>query len=103
LFIIFGFSTSSFYTRVFSASLIICSVTGGIFSSVVSFGFSSDWLVLFKVISKSPLETLSPILTFTLSTSPSEIEGTSTLDLSLSKVTIESFFFILSPFLLEFL
>ena len=28
---------------------------------------------------------------------PSTVEGTSTLDLSLSKVTIESFFFILSP------
>ena len=93
MFIVFGFSTSSFNTRVFSASFIICSVTGGIFSSVVSFGFSSDWAVLFKVISKSPLETLSPILTFTFSTTPSEIEGTSTLDLSLSKVTIESFFF----------
>ena len=72
----------------------IFSVTGGIFSSVVSFGFSSDWLVLFKVISKSPFETLSPILIFTFSTVPSAVEGTSTLDLSLSKVAIESFFLI---------
>ena len=42
------------------------------------------------------METLSPTLTLTLSTVPSYVEGTSTLDLSLSKVTIESFFFILS-------
>ena len=90
MFIIFGFSTSSFKTNVFSASLIICSVTGGIFSSLVSFSFSSGWPVIFKVISKSPFETLSPIFTFTFATTPSEVEGTSTLDLSLSKVTIES-------------
>ena len=45
----------------------------------------------------SPFETLSPIFTLIFSTVPSSVEGTSTLDLSLSKVTIESFFFILSP------
>ena len=53
--------------------------------------------MLVKVISKSPFDTLSPILTFTFSITPSKVEGTSTLDLSLSRVTTESFFFILSP------
>ena len=48
--------------------------------------------VIFNI--KSPLETLSPTLTSTLSTFPATVEGISTLDLSLSIVTIGSFYFI---------
>ena len=44
-----------------------------------------------RLSNKSPLETLSPTLTATLSTFPSTVEGISTLDLSLSIVTIGSF------------
>ena len=46
---------------------------------------------------KSPFETLSPTFTLILDILPSTVEGTSTLDLSLSNVTTGSFFFILSP------
>ena len=44
-----------------------------------------------RLSNKSPLETLSPTLTATLSTFPVTVEGISTLDLSLSIVTIGSF------------
>ena len=44
-----------------------------------------------------PFETLSPILTFNSDILPEKGEGTSTLDLSLSKVTTGSFLLILSP------
>ena len=44
------------------------------------------------LINKSPFETLSPTFTFIESTLPENIEGTSTLDLSLSIVTTGSFF-----------
>ena len=47
---------------------------------------------------KSPFETLSPIFTLTDSILPSSVEGTSTLDLSLSKVINESFFMICLQF-----
>ena len=74
-----------------SASFIIFSVSlGTTFSEVVSFNEET-------LINKSPFETLSPILTFIDSTSPSIVEGTSTLDLSLSIVTTGSLSLILSP------
>ena len=44
-----------------------------------------------------PSDTLSPIFTFNSEIFPSKGDGTSTLDLSLSKVTIGSFFLIWSP------
>ena len=44
-----------------------------------------------RLSNKSPLETLSPTLTAKLSTFPAIVEGISTLDLSLSIVTIGSF------------
>ena len=44
-----------------------------------------------RLSNKSPLETLSPTLTAKLSTFPATVEGISTLDLSLSIVTIGSF------------
>ena len=89
---------SSFFSKVFSASLIIFSVSTGnlslldLISSSLSLAVSAE-----SDIRRSPFETLSPILTFIFSTIPSSVEGTSTLDLSLSIVTTESFFFILSP------
>ena len=47
-----------------------------------------------KVAINDPFETLSPTLTFTLEILPSKGEGTSTLDLSLSNVSMGSFFLI---------
>ena len=74
-----------------SACLIILSVSLGIgFSEGLSFEDST-------LNNKSPLETLSPTLIFTDSTLPVTVDGISTLDLSLSIVTIGSFKFILSP------
>ena len=49
------------------------------------------------VSNRSPFETLSPILISIFSTLPSIVDGISTLDLSLSIVTIGSFFFISCP------
>ena len=46
---------------------------------------------------KSPFETLSPTFTFNFSIIPCPVEGTSTLDLSLSNVIKESFFLICCP------
>ena len=45
----------------------------------------------------SPLETLSPILTLSFFIVPAKLEGTSTLDLSLSSVIKGSFFSIDCP------
>ena len=95
----------SFCTIVDSAWLIIFSVTGNIFllflkgTSFTIFFFSFDsFVVLFSIIAKTlPFDTLSPILTFSSVIFPLYGEGTSTLDLSLSKVTIESSFLIVSP------
>ena len=69
----------------------------GNFSSTIFFGFFSELFISANVTSKSPLETLSPILTFIDSIFPSTTDGTSTLDLSLSIVTIGSFTLMLSP------
>jgi hypothetical protein len=83
----------------------------GIFSKVISleallsfcisiFLFSnfSSWIGSSEVISISPIllpsEILSPTLTLIILTLPENGEGTSTLDLSLSRVIIPSFFFI---------
>ena len=52
---------------------------------------------LLKLKSKSPFETLSPTLTLTVSIFPEIVDGISTLDLSLSIVTIGSFSLIVSP------
>ena len=75
---------------VFSASSIKFFVLFGI-SSGDTFPFPSTSKI------KSPLETLSPTLTLIFDILPSTVDGTSTLDLSLSSVTTGSFFFILSP------
>ena len=48
-----------------------------------------------------PFDTLSPISTFNSEIFPLKGDGTSTLDLSLSKVTIGSFLAIVSPFLIK--
>ena len=83
----------------------------GIFSKVVSlealpsfcisiFLFSDffSWINSSEVISISPIlspsEILSPTLTLIFLILPENLDGTSTLDLSLSKVMIPSFFFI---------
>ena len=65
----------------------------------LGFSFSISFLelsnLLFSTVAKIlPSETLSPILTFKSFTFPSEVEGISTLDLSLSIVTMGSFFLI---------
>ena len=52
---------------------------------------------LLKLKSKSPFETLSPTLTLMVSIFPEIVDGISTLDLSLSIVTIGSFSLIVSP------
>ena len=84
-----------------SASSINFSVEGGIFSSKVLLIFSCSSLFSEdRVNIKSPLETLSPIFMFILSITPSKADGTSTLDLSLSKVITGSFLEILSLHLL---
>ena len=73
------FSTISFSkTKVFSASLIIFSVSTGSFSSVIFFDFCSEFFISTKVTSRSPLETFLPILTLIESTFPSIVDGTST-------------------------
>ena len=82
-----------------SASSINFSVEGGIFSSKVLLILSCSSLFSEEIVNiKSPFETLSPIFTFIFSIVPSYSDGTSTLDLSLSKVTTGSFLLILSPF-----
>ena len=82
-----------------SASSINFSVEGGIFSSKVLLILSCSSLFSEEIDNiKSPFETLSPIFTFIFSIMPSYSDGTSTLDLSLSKVTTGSFLLILSPF-----
>ena len=92
-----GFSCSTLWD--FSASTIIFSVSLGISKFLTSFfsgsGFFSeaDWIST----SLSPFDTLSPTFTKIFETSPSSVLGTSTLDLSLSRVTIESFFWIFWP------
>ena len=69
---------------------------------VFSFSCSEDCCSIF-VFSSSikaktlPFETLSPILTFNAEIFPANGEGTSTLDLSLSRVTTGSFLLIVSP------
>ena len=61
-------------------------------SSVISKdGNQRAHFLIKELINKSPLETLSPTLTAKLSTFPAIVEGISTLDLSLSIVTIGSF------------
>ena len=61
------------------------------FFTIVSFSsLTSDPSRVAKIL---PSDTLSPILTFSSEILPSKGEGTSTLDLSLSNVTIGSFFF----------
>ena len=67
-----------------TTSLILFSCEGFSFSSV----FDSSLTVSIR----SPSLTLSPILILTFSITPSDVEGTSTLDLSLSIVIKESFF-----------
>ena len=64
----------------------IFSVTGGILSTEA---ISLDFIDKIK----SPFETLSPTLTFNFSIIPLSVEGTSTLDLSLSKVIKGSLIF----------
>ena len=49
---------------------------------------------LFNMAISDPFETLSPTLTFKLEIFPSKGDGTSTLDLSLSNVSMGSFFLI---------
>ena len=61
-------------------------------------GFNPITFSSFSMVAKTlPSETLSPTLTFRSLISPSDGDGISTLDLSLSIVTTGSFFFILSP------
>ena len=81
-----------FFFNASSASIINFSVSFGMIFSVTGL-LSED--TTFK--SKSPLETLSPTFTEIDSISPEIVEGISTLDLSLSMVTIGSLTFIWSP------
>ena len=90
-FIIF-FSGSVFF-KIVSASWIIFSVSGSIDLLFVIFEESPS----LKVAINDPFDTLSPTLTFMLEILPSKGDGTSTLDLSLSKVRTGSFFLIWSP------
>ena len=94
--IIFG---SSIFC-IFSASLIIFSVSFGIsvsfLTSLTSSIFSLSPSTEIET-NLSPFETLSPILTDILSIIPSSVDGTSTLDLSLSNVTIGSLIEIFWP------
>ena len=77
---------SSFFSAIASsACLIIFSVS---FGRVLSGDVFDDGV---RLSNKSPLETLSPTLTAKVSTLPAMVEGISTLDLSLSIVTIGSF------------
>jgi len=63
-------------------------------SCLIFFTIGSASAFPFSIVAKTlPLETLSPILTFRSFISPEEGEGISRLDLSLSIVTIGSFFF----------
>jgi hypothetical protein len=64
--------------------------------SFLDFSFIGSFVSCFdsKVRIKSPLLILSPTETLIFSTLPSCVDGTSTLDLSLSKVIKESFFLI---------
>ena len=88
------------------------------FTSPFVFGFSWTWISFFcfsifsslgvdaawpfSIVAKIlPSETLSPIFTFKSFISPAEGEGISTLDLSLSIVTIGSFLLIWSPGLIK--
>ena len=87
----------SFFSIALSASLIKFSVSLGIFSFLVPISSESFFCSAFISKIKSPFETLSPTFTFIFETTPSISDGTSTLDLSLSKVTTGSFFFIFSP------
>ena len=93
-----------------SAALIIFSVSGKISSFLnISFfktrGFIFSFIGFAEVLTSSlsitaktdPFETLSPILTSKEEIFPANGDGTSTLDLSLSKVTTGSFFLIVSP------
>ena len=64
-----------------------------VFRKLVSNGIFDDE----RFNNKSPSETLSPTLTSILSILPEMFDGISTLDLSLSIVTIGSFSFISSP------
>ena len=82
---------SCFFSNDFSASLIKFSVSFGI----VFIGDSSFDPKIFRI--KSPFETLSPTLTFIVSIMPDNVEGISTLDLSLSIVTTGSFLAIFWP------
>ena len=70
---------SCFFSNDFSASLIKFSVSFGIVFFVECSSFDPKILRI-----KSPFETLSPTLTFIVSIMPDNVEGISTLDLSLS-------------------
>ena len=83
---------SCFFSNDFSASLIKFSVSFGIVFVVECSSFDPK---IFKI--KSPFETLSPTLTFIVSIMPDNVEGISTLDLSLSIVTTGSFLAIFWP------
>ena len=61
------------------------------------FSFTSVFDSSLTVSIRSPSLTLSPILILIFSIIPSDVEGTSTLDLSLSIVIKESFFLIFCP------
>ena len=67
-------------------------------SLIIFFSFEADASRPFSIVANTlPSETLSPILTFKSLISPAAGEGISTLDLSLSIVTMGSFLFIWSP------
>ena len=97
--------SSIFLLWIFGSSVISFSdffndISASFIKFSVFFGTSSDgfWVSEPKTVSnKSPFETLSPILTFNFSILPSIVDGISTLDLSLSIVTIGSFFLFLDP------
>ena len=103
---VFGLAPVEF-EKVFSL-MIVCLFAVMFCSTWFSFSiiFSSDFLETStwsepESISRivSPSETLSPILTLILIIFPEKVDGTSTLDLSLSSVITGSPLLILSPFL----
>ena len=89
-------SAKTFFTDLTFFSLSKLILWLGVFSTVfLSFSFFETSIWLPSTVAKIlPSETLSPILTFKSLILPVKVEGISTLDLSLSIVTIVSFIFI---------
>ena len=87
------------FCNVSSASLIIFSVSGNIFSSFIIVLGACSLVSIIPI--KLPSETLSPTLTLSSDTLPEKGLGISTLDLSLSIVIIGSFLLTSSPSLIK--